>query len=307
MDKNNQRQLSVRRRRTVSAITALGLCGLLLMPKPAKADHPIVVALITAGGVVAAAAIGAVGVVTAAVITTYGGGGGGGGGDGGGGGGDTIVPGTDEDGNIMESRSGSSTPIVNGGATITGTIDRPRQKAKLGALDLDPKARSFMDRSVSMALAKVRKKGLGARVAYAFEGDVMKADQNVASFTGGDVIEWQFEVQGPGALPIAIEDLTLSTTDVPGTFGYSSMVITATQDGKTIATWKARVEQGKAPAFDRPPNEGAKVKASPGALQIDRVLLMLPVKYGVDNKAKVVVTMVYEGSGQRLSPTKPIK
>jgi len=281
--------------------------ALLSRPAPAHADNPVGAALIGAGGAVVAAGIIAVGTVAAAVVTTYGGGEGGGDEGEGQGEGEDMVPGTGDPklSDVIAAPDGSTAQMANSGARIEGKLDGPRRKATLGERDLDPRMRSFADRNVKMVLSDAKDKGLAAKVKYEFEGDVMEAGKDVASFSSGDVIEWQFDMRGPGPLPFEIADLTLSTTDVPGTFGYSSMVITATQAGKTVASWQARVEQGKQPSFDPIPNKKSQVDARLGALHIDRVLLMIPVQYDANNEAKVTVTMRYEGSGQRLPSKKP--
>ncbi|MEO1337232.1 MAG: hypothetical protein AAFV29_16440, partial [Myxococcota bacterium] len=146
--------------------------GLVLAPvNEAKADHPIAVALIGAGGTVLAASIAGAATVAAAVIVVVGSNN-----NGGKGGedknGEVIVPGTDENGNIItndstqENTSGDLIPIENEMLAIEGALGANRT-GSVGQSGVDPSIRSYVSRSASIGLRTVgQEEGLGVNLSY---------------------------------------------------------------------------------------------------------------------------------------------
>lgn len=286
------------------------VAGVVLALAPAeeaRADNPVAVALIGGGALLGGALIGATATITAAVITTYGGKSsneGGSGGDRdlsevivpgtGDGGGDGDGDGDGDGGNAEESRSGATTPIINAGAKV----DAVGAKVTLGEDQIDARARRYLDRGVQMTVEKAKNGGVVARVRYALEGDVLKADDGVAAFRVGDTVRWELDVKGPGPVPFLVHELTLSTKDVPATDGYSGVLFTAWQGRKKLLTWRAYVKQGQKAVHDAA-GAGAKVESAKDRLHIENLALAIPAVYGKDGTAKVVVTMRYAGKGAR--------
>jgi len=290
--------------RAIGATTALlALVGLTAAPiEEAKADEPITTALITAGGYVVAAwgaaAIGAAGAVGAAYISTQGGDDGGDDGEG-----ETMVPGTDENGNINEEESRSSSggddlPVVNEHLNIGGTLPSS-SSAFVSQSGTSDTFRSYLNRSIFAEVGPVSGVGMGGRTQFNVHGDVLDSPPTTDRFVNSDKQVWTFQMTSPGALPFMLESLTLETHDFPGSLGYSGIVVRASQDGNTIMTWEASVVQGQMPNYGTLPNLMETVQSKPDRLHIENLLFMIPVSYTPDTGAEVQVEVYFENSGMR--------
>ncbi|MEM7676146.1 MAG: hypothetical protein AAF449_09105, partial [Myxococcota bacterium] len=221
--------------------------SLVLAPSnEAKADHPILVAGIGAGAVIAGSLITGAATIAGAVIVVIGTSGGGDDDDDDG---ETIVPGTDENGNIISNKSrqennnGDTIPVENEMVAVEGVLGA-NQMASTGQSGVDPLFQSYVSRSASIGLRTVSPQhGLGVNVSYSLDGNVLNSPQNVQRFLNGDKAIYSFQLEGPGRLPFQFKNLMLKTHDEPGSFGYSALVMVARQHGQKIMEWTASVQQ----------------------------------------------------------------
>lgn len=182
---------------------------------------------------------------------------------------------------------------------------------RIGEAALPASVRSFIDRNVTLSASKKKLRNGGrvaAKVNYAFEGDVRKADPKVGVFKLSDVITFRLDIANvqkaeDGRLEFRVDKLVLSTEDVPQTKGHSQLRFTARQDGREIWSFVTRVDQGTMPTLKSGPSElrTAKVRLVKDRLTIEN--LVLPIPYtapGAKASTRVEVDLEYEGEGARI-------
>ena len=147
--------------------------------------------------------------------------------------------------------------------------------------------------------------GLVASAELDFEGDILKAPDAVKSFVHNEVITYKLVVEdkaaktGSTSIAFLLKKLKLTTEDIKGSLGYSQVTIRAVS-GKSSTVWRARVDQGKMPAYDPVIAEKGAVKAQPDRPKfVKPAAIAIPVELGADKSGTVRITVTYEGSGKR--------
>lgn len=139
---------------------------------------------------------------------------------------------------------------------------------------------------------------------FSFEGDVMSAPDEVQRFTQDqrmtfDLVVEDKKAKGKTTIAVALKTLKLTTEDVPGSVGFSQLVIKSAS-GKFSNTWQARVDQGKTPKIDRYLGKNGSVKSSKDSLEVQiPIFIPIDVELGPDHNGKVRIEVLYKGSGQR--------
>lgn len=280
-------------RRAAIALSLSAIMAVTLPTDPARADHPVVAAIIGGHALVVAAAIGAAGTVVAASVLAAGGVA------------STVV---EEVGDaIARGETGS-------GNTDGGDAERQTEglsKVHLGQDDVPQEFRKILKRKADLSARNgTTANGDGramARIDYSVDGDVKRADENIGRIALNDTGTLRFTItniedaaQAP--LVVTIEELTLSTEDVAKTHGAVEATLTALQDGTAIWDWTLRVEQGKKPVLNLPDAVAQGVSdIQPGHLTIRDLDLAVPYTAPGAGKTSVVeIILSVEGFGARL-------
>jgi hypothetical protein len=102
------------------------------------------------------------------------------------------------------------------------------------------------------------------------------------------------------SLTLNLAELVLSTRDIPKTDGSSRMTVTISANGKVLYTFKARVDQGKAPVLDDEKATEFAVKKGKDVLAIHgyKKVVEFPAEPGRGSDV-IVVTVLTEGTGKR--------
>ena len=269
----------------VALVLPLAAAG---VPRPAQADNPVLVAAIGAGAVVTAAAIGAGATVAAAVIVA----------------GATIYAssGDDDDGDDRE----------NGDGGDASTERNRRRSQHIGEQQLGAGVRPYVDREIGIAASDTQSSDVPgshrvqATANYRFEGNVLLTPLDVTSLSLRDGMTFRFDVTNlvdakDAPIVLNIDQLALSTQDIPKTHGHAQLRFIARQDGREIWTSFARVDQGQRPSVSGP----AAFQAAALDDQADRLVieaLSLPVPYtapGLGKTTRVEVEVKIEAEGAR--------
>ncbi len=276
-------------------MTVLALACVLTFVGPrreASADTPAVVvaAGIAAEGAVLAAGVGALGAVVAAGVL---------------GAANIIAAGI----KANDDNPPPPPPLPAGGGSVSSAGGG--DVLSIGEAALPASVRSFIDRNVTLSASKKKLRNGGrvaAKVNYAFDGDVKKADPKVGVFNLSDVITFRLDIANVQKaedvrLEFRVDKLVLSTEDVPQTKGHSQLRFTARQDGREIWSFVTRVDQGTMPTLRSGPPElqTAKVRLVKDRLTIEN--LVLPIPYtapGAKASTRVEVDLEYEGEGARI-------
>ena len=286
-------------------MAVLVLAGVLTFVGPrreASADTPAVVvaaeiafAGAVVGGVAAVTAAGVLGAanILAAAIKANG---------------DNPPPNGDNPPPPLPLPSGGGVSSAGGGSVSSAGGD---DMLRIGEAALPASVRSFIDRNVTLSASKKKLRNgerVAAKVNYAFEGDVRKADPKVGVFKLSDVITFRLDIANMKKaedvrLEFRVAKLVLSTLDVPQTKGHSQLRFTARQDGREIWSFVTRVDQGTTPTLRSGPPElqTAKVRLEKDRLTIEN--LVLPISYtapGAKASTQVEVDLEYEGEGARI-------
>jgi hypothetical protein len=321
---------SSKRLPTLALLGTLTASMAIAAPQSAQADHPVVVGGFTLGAVAQAALITAAGAVAVALIEaaaddvvagiggdSNGGEGGEEAGDGDGGdggdGGDTGSGGEGGEGSNSDGLSGNRVAATNAleqgcfatmpGGSIQGGGPGTSKFLNINGVPLDMQA--YMTRDIDFSLIwNANQQSLAARADYHFDGDVMKSPSQCDYIYNSDTITWDLVVkENPNAQDdfflFSFEELVLTTTDVPNTFGRSSVVFKVFQGANQIWQWEASARQGFASTHSPVP-PFTTVTASPGELLIENFLAPIPVTFAPGNNlANVRVEMTYAGRGMR--------
>ena len=162
--------------------------------------------------------------------------------------------------------------VTGGGSVSVGG------ELSIGEAALPAPVRSYVDRKIALiASEKALPNGgrvVGAKVNYAFDGDVKKADPKVGVFNLSDVITFRFDIANvqkaeDARLDIRVDKLVLSTEDVPQTKGHSQLRF-ARQDGREMWNFVTRVDQGTTPTLRSGPPE---LKTAEVRLEKDRLTI----------------------------------
>ena len=139
---------------------------------------------------------------------------------------------------------------------------------------------------------------------FDFEGDVMSAPDKVRRFTQNqrmvfDLVVEDKKAKGKTTIAFALKTLKLSTKDIPGSVGFSQIVIKSTS-GKFSKTWRARVDQGKMPKIDPFIGRDGSVKSSKDSLEV-QIPIFIPIDVDLSSgqSGKVRIEVLYKGSGKR--------
>ncbi len=282
------------------------MAGMVTAPiSPARADNPVLVAVIGAGALIVAAGIGAYATVKSATITAAGSG------DGDGADPDNDREEAPDDGDGESEHDGESesrtentdvtvTLLDHGTITVLASAGDPQVSASLGQSAVDSRVRPDLERSVGLRMfTPTGAAGMALQATYGNDGDVLQFPTTVGRYVTADRLVWTLELEGPGALPFIFEELKLKTHDVPGSFGYSAVIVQATQNNQVIMSWSASVTQGAMPVYDSLPGLGEVVTSQQDRLNIENLLFEIPVTYDTANDAEVVITVYFENSGKR--------
>ena len=190
--------------------------------------------------------------------------------------------------------------------SLASTIGAPVVLANKGEEALDPLLQPFVNQAITFKMGTPEGEGLNSGVDYRFDGDVLSSDPLIEKFVHADqtVMNLQYladasNTTGKGAVSLDFDRIGLSTQDLPGSFGYSSMAIEATQDGVVVWTWTASVSQGSTPIYDALPGTGELVHATPDRLAIQHPHFVIPVTLDSANRANLEVKIYMEQSGKR--------
>ncbi len=268
-------------------ITTLG-SAFLGRPKRAKADSPVAVALIGAGGAVAAAGIAAGASVVVAVIAAG-----------------AVIAVAVLSGDGGEENEGDRTEVAPGPGGS-------QQQRTVGAADLPPAVRGFINRNIIMSASSLpSSSGSGdqdvlASAHYTFDGQITRFKPDTTRFNLQDTLMFRFTIMNieqaeDAPLSLKVNELRLSTVDIPNTRGYSKVQFTAIQDDSVLWRWAARVNQGELPNIEGPSG------ISMAMVREDNDLLMIrnldvPIKYkapGANETTVVDIIMTVEGEGAR--------
>lgn len=317
---------SSKRLPTLALLGTLTASMAIAAPQPAQADHPVVIggftlgalaqaALITAGGAVAVALIEAAADVVSAGLggDSNGGEGGEEAGDGDGDGGDGGDTGGNGEGSSSDGLSGNRVAAINAltqgcfatmpGGSIQGAGPGTSKFLNINGVPLNMQA--FMTRDIDLSLVwNPAQQSLAARADYHFDGDVMQSPSQCDYIYNSDTITWNLQLkENPGApndfFLLSFEELVLTTTDVPDTFGRSSVEFKVFQGGNQIWQWEARARQGFASTHGPVPPFST-VTSSLGELMIENFLAPIPITFPPgSNMTNVRVEMTYAGRGMR--------
>lgn len=302
-----------------AVIGTLAASMTLAAPQPAKADHPVVVAVIGAGAVVVAAAITAAAVLGAAVITgaaqvgsaaitaNSNGGEGGEGGEGGGGGGEN-----EEHGGSLSANRIAATATSQGcfatmaGGSISGSGPGTSEFLEIGQNAVPLNMQPFMSRNIKLAIEdNPNHNSLGASLEYNFDGDVMKSPSSCDYIYNSDTVTWDLTLiknqsSANDYFLFHFDNLLLTTTEVPDTLGRSGVSFKVYQGQTEIWSWSALARQGQ-PSVHGPVPSFSTVTSSPGVLQIENFLEPIPVTFAANsNTTNVTVVVTYRGRGARI-------
>lgn len=314
---------------TLALLGTLAVSMTLVAPQPVEADHPVVIlgftigpltqaAIITAGGAVATALVaGAADIAVAAIEANSNGGEGGeerGDGDGddggedGGDGGDSGAEGSHGNG-LSENRVAAANALTQGcfavmpGGSIAGA--RPGVSKTLNINGVPLNMQAFMTRDIDLSIVdNLAQQSLIARVDYHFDGDVMQSPSQCDYVYNSDTITWDLGlIENPNSANdyflFSFEELVLTTTDVPGTFGRSSLVFNVFQGQNQIWSWSASARQGFASTHGPVPPFST-VTASAGELLIENFVAPIPITFAPgSNTTSVRIEMTYAGRGER--------
>jgi hypothetical protein len=314
---------------TLAMLGILTASMTLAAPQQAEADHPVAVAAIGAGAAVAVAIIGAAGVIGAALIggaadvgvaaidaSSNGGEGGevSGDGDGGGEDGGDSGGGSGGEGQHGDSKSGDRFAAANAmqqqgcyavmpGGNVAGSGPNTSKVRNISGVPLN--MQGFMSRNIDLKLTWDQpNQSLGALVDYHVDGDVMQSPAQCDYIYNSDTITWNLGlIENPNAANdyflFFFEELVLTTTNVPDTFGRSSVVFKAFQGQTQIWSWSASARQGFASTHGPVPPFST-VTSSTGELMIENFLVPIPVTFPPgSNTTNVRIEMTYAGRGER--------
>jgi len=273
------------------------------------AGATVEVALIAAVATLGAAAIDGAATVVAAGIDAWSNGDGGGSSDGGGdeGGGDGDGG---ETGSSAHNPLGflATTPQGCGAALQGGNIWGQLGDTELlqvGQQWVPGFMQAFIERAFQLAITSHEDRGLRASANYHFDGDVMKSPEGCDFIANSDTIAWSLTLEknenaASDYFLFSIEDLVLTTTEVPDTLGRSTVSFTAYQHNEEIWHWNALALQGEAPTYDPLPN-GAIVVEDTGKLHVSNFWTTIPFEFAPgETLADVTVVMTYAGKGERI-------
>ena len=284
---------------------ALFLCSAILVGAPArqaKADHPVVVAVIGAAGTVIAGATAAGATVAAAAIGAA-----------------AVIATSGDNGDSSGKANGGSTDGNDGGDGDGGNSDGSGSNKSSGSNtsnvtidegDIPAEFQAILDREISLSakhdLGEQGALRASARLEYLMDGDIKRAKDGVSRFSIQDGAGFRFEVTGvenakDAPIRLMIEELSISTEDVPQTRGLARVTLTALQDGKEIWSWEAQLVQGKRAKLRGPDQiQTAIVDNKPNRLTIRDIDLNVPYAApGLDGTTIVEIMLSVDGVGER--------